>query len=250
MTSASCSSRWARSVRRSSAPGPAPISQTTPGVVRGMRLEQRLGVVAGAGDEVLVEPPRLRLGQQLRHAIAQRRRRAARRCPSSGASMRLDPRPHQPRQHRRLALGRDRDRQRRAIDDRGRVEIALLGHVDDVERNAARARRELGRVAVGAVVGDEAKRGVVEVGRLEGARDNRQPASCEKSASMSREIMTTDAVVLMANRALLRASSPPPTMTMRLTLDFVAQRECVEFTHSGPFVWRVDTRLEPFTTSY
>ncbi len=169
MTSASCSSRCARRVSRSSAPGPAPIRWTIPASgdcaacasssaaasvhARRCRTDQRLEVTSPA------DPVRQQGHDPVAHAAGEPGHSA-----DIGRQRRLDPGPHQPRQHRRFAFGRNRHRQRRTVDDRRGVEIAFVGSVDDVERDAAGPRRALGRLAVGAMIGDEHQRRSVKVG--------------------------------------------------------------------------------------
>ncbi len=86
---------------------------------------------------------------------------------------RLDLRPHQPRQHRRIAFRRNSHGQRRAFDDGGGVEIAFRRHVDDIERNAQPPRLGLGDLRRRALLRYEHQRCPGNVGLRHGTLEDR-----------------------------------------------------------------------------
>ena len=113
-----------------------------------------LGLVDPAGEDLLGDRP----GEEARPEAAavrgggrasrptRSRSRSARpaRSPKAGASSRLDPRPDVAGKHRGDALAADGDGERRAVDDRRRVEVAKFGTIDDVDRHAGRAGERRG----------------------------------------------------------------------------------------------------------
>ena len=83
----------------------------------------------------------------------------------------LDPLAHEAREHGRRALRRNRDHERRAIDDRRQDAGRELEVVDDVGDDAACLGRLRDRAVRRAIVrGGDREPGAVEVGRREGAR--------------------------------------------------------------------------------
>ena len=225
--------RWARSVSRSSAPGPAPTSETWPAWS---------GSISSDAERLAPRPRRCGRRRPSRRSApekkrAQKRRRSAteRERPRDALAQalgeagevaegrrqqRLDAGADVARQHRRDALAADRDGERRAVDDRRRVEIAKLGTVDDVDRHAGLVgeRPDLA-VALLRAGGGEDQRGAGEVGERSarrrasrhGRRSGRRRSPCRATAAKT----TISALVSDRSRILAAASAPPPTTTTR-----------------------------------
>ena len=153
MTSASISRRWARSVSRSSAPGPAPTSATWPLTAAGAASRARrcaLGLAAASGRQrrAPARPRRSRARSGVGRCPWHTCRSAAPRNECASVGQRAERRRQQPvdlgadqlGEHRAGALAADRHADRCAIDDRRREEIAELGPVDGVDGNAGAAR--------------------------------------------------------------------------------------------------------------
>ena len=104
-----------------------------------------LGVLDAAGKDLLgdrpgeeARPEAAALGDRAerpRHALAQPLGKPGEVAEGRG-KQRLDPGADVARKHRRHALAADGDRKRRPVDDGGRVEVAKLRPVDDVDRHA------------------------------------------------------------------------------------------------------------------
>ena len=186
-TSASCRRCSALSVSRSGSPGPQPISATRPGAGLRPRI---LAMSSAARMRSASASAPLRTARRkgpcssrsqrrrrargsangLGDALAQRMRALGQRA-EVGRQQRLEPGLDLARQHRRGALGADRHRHRRAVDDGRRDEGGELGRIDDVDGDAAGPGGARHRGIEHAVAGrriDEAL--AVQIARLEGAR--------------------------------------------------------------------------------
>src|SRR5690606_18672803 len=135
---------------------------------------------------------------------------------------------------RRIALGRDRNGQRSAVDDRRRVEIALGRNVDDVDRDTPAPRRELRCLGVRAGLGEEHQGCVIEHRWLETAFctdcTGKVVQSCTYPAKYDdRSSRLKSQPGLVAGFFSIADDDDAPT------LDFVADGECVQFTHARPF---------------
>ena len=122
--------------------------------------------------------------------------------------------------HRRDALAADGDGKRRAVDDRRRVEIAKLGTVDDVDRNAGLVgeRPDLAVALLRAGRGED-QRGAGEIGERPAQAPRQSPWAAIRSAPVSLSSdgakTTISALVSESSRILAAASAPPPTTTTR-----------------------------------
>ena len=182
MTSASASARWARSVRRSSAPDPAPTSETKPLRSSG-RLVEETGreparLVRAAGEHGFGDAPSKKRDQK-------RRRGAPLGSTPSAAARKLFGEPRERavpggsiasmRARMRCAstgpapVGGDGDGDRCAVDQSGREKIAEIGLVDGVHRHARGAGgRDDAGVEFAFPGRREGEHGAVEIARLEG----------------------------------------------------------------------------------
>jgi len=95
-----------------------------------------------------------------------------------GGDQCFEPRAQQAAEQRRRATGRNRDDQRRAVEDRRRDEVAEVGAVGDADRNAGAGERGVKPLVVGGIAGrDIANERASEIGALRLARFNVMAAS-------------------------------------------------------------------------
>lgn len=196
------------------------------------------------GDQFFVITAGPRAGQQGRDLVAHRAGEFGQRA-EIGRQRRLDPRPDQPRQHRRIAFGGDGDGDRGAIDDRRGVEIALVGLVDDVQRHPLGPRSKLRSIAVRTVVGDENQCRINEIGGLEraGQHGDGEPGKVGYYGSGNNDDQSSR---LRGQPGFVEGFFSTADDDDALTLDFVADGECVQVTHSRPFRSRIHTDFGTF----
>ncbi len=211
--------------------GTSPDQPDLAGRAGGVRFEQGFGF-ANAAHQIFVKAAGLGFAQHGRDALTERTGET-RKAAEVGWKQRFDTRADQPREYRRIALGGNRNRQRGAVDDRGREEIAFAGDVDDVHRNAAGPRvgfDAIGEFALcrneheGRAVQDRAvirlddlgADGTESVGGCGGNNDDRCSRLYCQSGFVERFLSIAD-------------NDDAPAAHL------VAQGECVQFTHSWPF---------------